>query len=159
MTCRLHIGFLWALALILTACRVSPTDTAQPEGNGSAPIKKPAAEKQRAEISAINLETFFQLHQSDKALVLDARPSFIYHFGHVPGAINLPKNHCDEAIAKRDSELRGAIKAGKTIVVYCTGVDCPDARTVANHLSDSGIPASVFEGGWDAWHDAGLPVE
>lgn len=126
----------------------------------SAPAdKKPVVNNDRAKISTITLEEFFQLHESGKALVIDARPSFVYQFGHIPGAINLPKKGCAEAIAKRDAEFRSAVAAGKTIVVYCTGLSCPDAHTVANHLAACGIPSSVFHGGWDAWQEAGMPVE
>lgn len=156
MRLRWNIGFPAAAGcFILAACSavVSPPPSPPP-----AP-PKPIAAKTRAEVSTIPLEDFFQLHESGKALVIDARPSFVYHFGHVPGAINLPKSGFAEAIAKRDAEFRKTIAAGRTIVVYCTGLTCPDARTVADHLANSGISASVFEGGWNAWQEAGLPVE
>ena len=96
----------------------------------------------RGEISSISLEDFFMLQQSGKALIFDARPAFFYDLGHIPGAINLPKNDCDEAIANREAEIKAALAAGKTIVVYCTSLTCPDARTVAIHISGFGYPAS-----------------
>lgn len=159
MTFRWNIGFITAAAsLMLVSCTVPAKDIAQPEVTKPvSPI--PVAKKPRAEVSTISLEDFFQLHESGKALVIDARPSFVYHFGHIPGAVNIPKNRCGEAIAKRDAEFRNAITAGKTIVVYCTGLTCPDAHAVADHLAASGISASVFPGGWDAWQEAGMPVE
>jgi rhodanese-related sulfurtransferase len=154
MTSRWNIGFiLAAVSLILAGCSVPATNVAQPE------MKKSDPGKPRGEVSNISLEDFFQLHESGNALTIDARPSFVYQFGHVPGAINLPKSRCDEAIAKRDAEFRSAVAKGKKIVVYCTGLTCPDARTVADHLAASGISASVFDGGWDAWREAGMPVE
>ncbi len=156
MTFRWNIGLLAAAGFfVLPACSAVVSPPASPP---PAP-PKPTAAKPRALVSTITLEDFFQLHESGKALVLDARPSFVHQFGHIPGAINLPKSRCAEAIAKRDAELRGAIAAGKMIVVYCTGLNCPDARTVADHLAASGISASVFAGGWEAWHEAGMPVE
>ena len=113
----------------------------------------------RGEVTSISLEQFFLLQQSDKALIFDARPSFFYSLGHIPGAINLPKNNCDEAINARESEIKAAIANGKTLVVYCSSITCPDARAVAIHLSGFGYPASIFSGGWDAWKDAGMPTE
>jgi rhodanese-related sulfurtransferase len=142
-----------AVSLMLAACSAPAKNVAQPE------TRKPVSEKPGAVVATITLENFFQLHESGKALVIDARPSFVYQFGHVPGAINLPKSRCDEEIAKRGAEFRSAVATGKTIVVYCTGSHCPDARTVADHLAISDIPSCVFQGGWDAWKEADMPVE
>lgn len=158
MTFRRDIGFLTVVALALTACAAPPNPAPSPE-TGKPGSPKPAPEISRAETSTITLEEFYQLHESGKALVFDARPSFVYQFGHIPGAINLPKSRCAEGIAKRDDEIKSALAAGKTLIVYCTGLTCPDAHAVATQLSISGHPASVFKGGWDAWREAGMPVE
>ena len=125
----------------------------------AADFKKPVRMNGRGEVSSISFEEFFQLHQAGQTLVFDARLPVFYHLGHIPGAINLPKNHCDKAIAAREGEIKQALAAGKTIVVYCSGPLCPDARTVARHISGFGHPASVFSGGWDAWREAGMPAE
>ena len=121
--------------------------------------QKPVRMNGRGRISSISLEDFFLLHQSGKALVIDARPSIFHRFGHIPGAISLPAKDCDPAIARREDEIKKAIADGKTIITYCSGLMCPDARTVASHISGFGYPASVFSGGWDAWKEAGMPVE
>jgi rhodanese-related sulfurtransferase len=156
MTLGRHIRYITAaVPLLLAACSavVSPPPCPPP------PTPKPAAAKLRAEVSTISLEDFFQLQESGKAVIIDARPSFVYAFGHVPGAINMPKNHCEEMIAKREAGFRSAIHAGKKIIVYCTGPNCPDSRTVADHLALSGISSSVFPGGWDEWKEAGMTSE
>lgn len=159
MTFRRHIGFIPAAAsLIFAACTASVPDPA-PSKLKKPDVSKPAPEKTRAVVSSISLEDFFQIHESGKALVIDARPSFVYQFGHVPGAINMPKKRCGEEIPQREAEFRKAIAAGRKIVVYCTGTNCPDAGIVAGNLATSGIPASVFHDGWEAWHEAGMPVE
>ena len=155
---------LAAMAFAVAACADKPAvaPTTSPAASTPAPdenYKKPVRMNGRGKISSISLEDFFVLHQSDKALVIDARPSIFYQFGHIPGAISLPANHCDPAIARREAEIKAAIADGKTIVTYCSGLFCPDARTVASHLSGFGYPASVFSGGWDAWKDAGMPTE
>ena len=119
--------------------------------------KKPVRMNGRGELSSISLEDFFALQQSGKVLIYDARPAFFYHLGHIPGAISLPKNRCDESIAARQSEIQAALADGHPIVVYCTSLTCPDARTLAIHLSGFGYPASVFSGGWEAWRQADMP--
>jgi 3-mercaptopyruvate sulfurtransferase SseA len=175
MTCLRTILAAPVLALALTACADKPSgppfDGASHDAQldpaampGKAPAekaeyKKPVRMNGRGKVSSISLEDFFLLHQSGKTLVIDARPSIFHQFGHIPGAISLPAKNCDPVIAGREEEIRKAVADGKTIVTYCTGLLCPDARTVAMHISGFGYPASVFSGGWDAWKEAGMPVE
>lgn len=113
----------------------------------------------RGKVSSISLEQFFELQQSGQALIFDARPAFFYNAGHIPGAIHLPKNNCDEQIHNREAEIKAALAEGKTIVVYCSSRTCPDARTVARHISGFGHPASIFSAGWNAWNEAGMTTE
>lgn len=157
-------------ALALAACAEKPAPA--PTGPVPAPAavktqaepEKPKFKKEprmngRGEVSSISLEDFFLLQQSGKALIFDARPGFFYGLGHVPGAINIPAKGCDEKIAARESEIKAALASGKTIVVYCTNLVCPDARTLAIHISGFGYPAKIFSGGWDSWKDSGMPTE
>ncbi len=159
-------GLLLAAGFAIPACSVSPRGTppANPAASTAEVPSRPETGKapgkpEPGKVSSISMEDFFVLHESGKTLVFDARPTLIYRLGHIPSAINLPKNRCDEGIAGRSGEIRSALAAGKTIVVYCTGTSCPDAHTVAMHLANSGHPASVFAGGWDSWKEAGMPVE
>jgi 3-mercaptopyruvate sulfurtransferase SseA len=62
-------------------------------------------------------------------------------------------------IASYEEQIKKAIADGKTVVTYCNGFLCPDAHTVASHISGFGYPASVFSGGWDSWKEADMPVE
>jgi rhodanese-related sulfurtransferase len=121
--------------------------------------KKPVRMNGRGALGSISLGDFYNLQQSGKALIYDARPAFFYQLGHVPGAINLTKSRCDDHLATSEPAIKSALAKGKTIVVYCSGITCPDARTVAIHISGFGYPAKIFSGGWDAWKEAGLPVD
>lgn len=152
-------------ALVLGSC-AAPSGGPQVETPAAAATEtsKPAFKKKprlngRGEINSISLEEFFALHQSGKLLVFDARPGFIYQMGRIPGAVNLTKNNCDQKIHEREGMIKQALAESKTIVVYCSGIMCPDARAVAMHLSGFGYPSSIFSGGWEAWTDAGMPVE
>ncbi len=157
---------LSAAAFAMAACAdqagdvtpAKPTARA-PQAEAEAEYKKPPRLHGRGKVSSISLEDFFVLHESGQAMVIDARPAIFHQFGHIPGAINIPPKNCDTAIHKREDEIKAAITAGKTIVVYCSGFMCPDARTVAMHISGFGYPASVFSGGWDAWQEAGMPTQ
>ena len=159
-----------ALALTLAACATMPPRQAHVRGGPlrthgvTAPdakpeYKKPVRMNGRGTLISISLGDFFALQQAGKALIYDARPAFFYHLGHVPGAANLTKTRCDDQVVAREAEIKGALAQGKTIVVYCSGITCPDARTVAIHIAGFGYPAAIFAGGWEAWQDAALPGE
>ena len=157
--CRFKLLTLVALAAGLASC-------AQPVPE--APVKKAAAPaakhkavgmNQRGKVTSISLTELFALQESGNVLIYDARPGYFYMLGHIPGAISLPKPDCDAQIVKREAEIKAAIAANKPIVVYCTNLLCPDARTVANHLAGFGYSSSVLSGGWDSWKEAGLPTE
>lgn len=155
------------MALAQTACAPKP----QPRGddkpvhslnqttNPKAKTKKPVRMNGRGEISSISLEEMFALQGSGNALIFDARPGYLFHLGHIPGAESLPKSDCENSIAKMEDRLKSAVTAGKPIIVYCSGLLCPDARTVAIHISGYGHPAKIFSGGYDAWKKAGLPTD
>lgn len=166
--------FVPVVALALAACATKPAGPpfdgvaddahldpaeAQKAADKKPEYKKPVRMTGRGDISSISLENFFMLQQSGKALIFDARPAFFYGLGHIPGAINLPAKKCDEKIAAREQEIKAALAEGKTIVVYCTNLMCPDARTLAIHISGFGHPAKIYSGGWDGWKEAGMPVE
>lgn len=133
-----------------TTTTTTATTTTKP------PSIKPLPGKERGVVSAISLDDFFALQQSGKALIYDARAPFFYHLGHIPGAINLSRKQCDAAITARKSEIKAALAAGKTIIVYCSSITCPDAHAVAIHLADRGYPARIFPGGWEEWRSADL---
>lgn len=120
---------------------------------------RPVLMNGKGKITSISIESFFALQQSGNVLLFDARPGFFYALGHIPGAISIPKPECDELIAKHQGEIKAAIAAKKSIVVYCTNLLCPDARTVASHLAAHGYSSSTLTGGWDSWKEAGLPTE
>lgn len=152
-----------ALVLALSACSdpsgTPPVATPPAEPTPTTEFRKKPRMNGRGELTSIRLEDFFVLHQSGKVLLFDARPAFIHKLGSIPGSINLTKHNCDQKIHEREAEIKQALADGKTIVVYCSGALCPDARTVAIHLSGFGYPASVFSGGWDAWTEAGMPTQ
>ena len=144
-----------ALVFVLAACAAPP----RPAPAVKAGYQKPVRMNGRGALASISLGDFFALQQSGKALIYDARPAFFYHLGHVPGALSLTKNGCDDQIVAHEAEIKAALAKGHTIVVYCSGITCPDARTVAIHISGFGYPVKVFGGGWEAWKEASMPTD
>lgn len=102
-------------------------------------------------ITRMPLGTLYQLTQGNAALIFDVRPLIYYKMGHIPGAISFPKENFDKDIAKNEALIKSANKNQKPVVVYCTDLACPDARTVATQLSDRGHNVAVLQGGYDAW--------
>lgn len=159
---RSSIGIAMALAVASCAPREAEKPASQPvvkqEATPAKP-KKPVLMNGRGKITSISLTDAFALQQSGDILLYDARPAFFYSLGHIPGAISLPKNNVEAEIDKREAEIKAAIAAKKPIVVYCTNLLCPDARTVAMHLADRGYSSSTLTGGWESWKESGLPTE
>lgn len=148
-----------ALAAGLASCAQPVAEAPVGKATAPTPKSKPVRMNGRGKVSSISLSDLFALQQSGKVLLYDARPGFFYSLGHLPGAINLPKASCDEQIEKREAEIKAALAAHKTIVVYCTNLLCPDARTVAIHLAGFGYSSSTLTGGWESWKESGLPTE
>lgn len=148
-----------AFAAGLASC-AQPLPEAPVKKLATAPAKPTAVRMNgRGKITSISLTELFALQQSGNVLIYDARPGFFYGLGHIPGAINLPKTDCDDQITKREAEIKAALAAKKPIVVYCTNLLCPDARTVATHLASRGYSSATLAGGWESWKESGLPTE
>jgi len=110
-----------------------------------------------APAATVGLDQFRSAVEGRSALILDARPSLFFEQGHVPGALNLPRDD----FARDYQNLSLSLKAAtdKPIIVYCSGGECHDSSLVANALLTLGFTrVSVFTGGWDAWSAAGLPA-
>lgn len=158
-------GFVLAagMALLVTACEdgtppAEPSDAAVQAPKADAkPVKKPA--RPSGKLTEISLDAFFPKQQSGEALVYDARPAFVSAFGKIPGAIPWPKSEYDARLVEREKEIRDAKEDGKTVVIYCTDLACPDARTVGEKLVARGHDITLLRGGFAAWKDTGLPTE
>lgn len=81
------------------------------------------------------------------AVFVDARSSFFYEDGHLPGAINLPVSQVIEGKIAGLPDDRSA-----KLIVYCSGGDCEDSKTIARALTAGGYSnVSIYSGGWDEW--------
>lgn len=82
--------------------------------------------------------------------IVDVREAEDFEKGHVPGAINLPKN--------RWSSLEGLSK-DRVNILYCYTQQCHLAATAAVYFAERGYPVKEMEGGFEAWRENELPIQ
>ena len=96
------------------------------------------------------MEVSHMLKDHENINVIDVRATEDYEKGHVPGAINLPK--------ERWHALEGLSK-DKTNILYCYSMVCHLAATAAYQFASRGFPVQEMEGGFDTWKEYGLDIE
>lgn len=82
--------------------------------------------------------------------IVDVRAAEDYAEGHIPGAVNLPKD--------KWHTLAG-LKKDKSTVVYCYSQVCHLAAAAALEFTSKGFPVMELEGGFRAWKEHDMPVE
>jgi rhodanese-related sulfurtransferase len=82
--------------------------------------------------------------------VVDVRDEEDYAKGHIPGAINLPREKWDS--------LEG-LQKDKVNVLYCYTQTCHLAATAAVHFAGKGYPVMEMDGGFEAWKENDLDIE
>ncbi len=97
----------------------------------------------------VELERWIKAHE-DNLVVIDVRAAEDFEKGHIPGAINLPKDRWDT--------LRGLSKE-KTNVVYCYTQQCHLAANACVRFASRGYPVMELDGGFEAWKEHDLDIE
>ena len=88
----------------------------------------------------ITFETLKTFNRDDYVLI-DIRDASAFEYGHIPGALNIPKEEVVERISK--------FKEDKDIFVYCkSGILSYD---VVDKLRDAGKKAYNLKGGYIEW--------
>ncbi|TAK03056.1 MAG: rhodanese-like domain-containing protein [Candidatus Manganitrophaceae bacterium] len=82
--------------------------------------------------------------------VIDVRAEEDYREGHIPGAVNLPKD--------RWQRLQG-LRKDKTNLLYCYSQVCHLAAAAAVEFSDKGYPVMELEGGFRSWREHEFDIE
>ena len=157
----LLIGCL-TLGLVVNEMRPSPLPLIdsplqsrpnQPPGNSNQSVPIPSAPD-----PDVNQDEMQKTASNHEALIVDARSETLYRAGHIPSAISLPRDNFDQ----RYQALRSTLQSHRdqTIVVYCSGLRCPDSQVVAAALKNLGYPhVRLYPGGWNDWQTAHLPEE
>src|SRR6266545_589019 len=85
----------------------------------------------------------------DGARVVDVRERSEYDDGHVPGAQHIPYEQLEQRI--------GEVPRDQPVIVYCgSGVRSSLATGIFERHD---ITAANLRGGFNAWRNAGLPIE
>ena len=86
----------------------------------------------------------------DNLTVVDVRAAADFGKGHIPGAINVPREQWDNP--------RG-LSRDRTNVIYCYTQQCHLAANACVRFAASGYPVMELEGGFAAWAATDLDVE
>lgn len=87
---------------------------------------------------------------SGEVNVVDVRASEDYAEGHIPGAVNLPKERW---------QTPEGLRKDKVNVLYCYSQVCHLAATAAVEFSGKGYPVMELEGGFRSWKEHELDIE
>jgi rhodanese-related sulfurtransferase len=82
--------------------------------------------------------------------IVDVRAAEDFAKGHIPGAINLPKEKWDTFEGLHEQKVN---------IVYCYAQECHLAANAAFLFADRGYPVMELEGGFEGWKDYDLEVE
>lgn len=83
-------------------------------------------------------------------VILDVRPAGEFAAGHIPGALSVPLDQLDAALARLPKRAE--------IVAYCRGPYCVLAPQAIERLRAKGYRARRLADGLPEWRLAGLPV-
>lgn len=83
-------------------------------------------------------------------VILDVRPYAEFLAGHIPGALSVPLDQLDDALARLPRRAQ--------VVAYCRGPYCVLAPQAVERLRAKGFKARRLADGMPEWRLAGLPV-
>jgi rhodanese-related sulfurtransferase len=104
----------------------------------------------KLEFTAGPYELNSMIERGDTINIIDVRAPEDYRKGHIPGAINLPK--------EKWSTFEG-LSRDRANVVYCYDQQCHLAASGARIFAENGFPVIELEGGFEGWKQHKLPVE
>jgi rhodanese-related sulfurtransferase len=86
----------------------------------------------------------------DNLVVIDVRAAEDFAKGHIPGAVNIPKDKWENP--------QGLAK-DKTNVVYCYSQQCHLAANGCVQFAARGYPVMELEGGFETWKEHQFDIE
>lgn len=86
----------------------------------------------------------------DNLVVVDVRAEEDFAKGHIPGAINVPRNKWGSP---------QGLSRDKTNVVYCYTQQCHLAANACVQFAGQGYPVMELEGGFECWKEHELDIE
>lgn len=95
-----------------------------------------------------------RMMKSKEVHVVDVRATEDFAEGHIPSAVNLPKDGWHNP-----QELETKLRKDKINVLYCYSHVCHLAASAAVEFSGKGYPVMELEGGWRWWKNDGFDIE
>jgi rhodanese-related sulfurtransferase len=154
---RMRKPALAALAAVLIAligtsvgAQMKPQPKAAPRS--AAPLVASGARPSTTtQFPRISIDDAYKLFASGKATFIDVRSNEQYSYGHIRGAINIPRSQ----IVSRFNE----VMPGKTVITYCAcGAEESSGVAAASLISHGVKNVFALKGGWAAWKSAGRPI-
>ncbi len=96
------------------------------------------------------VELDHMLKSNENIIVVDVREAEDFAKGHIPGALNLPRERWDT--------LEG-MSRDRTQIFYCYTQTCHLAAEACVKFASRGYPVMEMEGGFAAWKAAELEIE
>jgi rhodanese-related sulfurtransferase len=97
----------------------------------------------------VELDRVIKSHDNS-ITVVDVREAEDFAKGHIPGAINLPKDTWENP---------KGLQKDKTNVVYCYTQVCHLAASACVVFAGKGYPVMELEGGFETWKEYELDIE
>jgi rhodanese-related sulfurtransferase len=88
--------------------------------------------------------------KENRVNIVDVRAADDYAKGHIPGAVNLPKERW---------ETFAGLRKDRTNVLYCYSMVCHLAAAAAIQFAAQGFLIMELDGGWRWWKEDGFDVE
>ena len=88
------------------------------------------------------------MERDENINIIDVRQPEDYAKGHIPGAINLPKDNWDTF---------SGLSRDKTNIVYCYSQVCHLAAAAARYFAEHDYPVMELEGSFEEWQRHDLP--
>lgn len=122
--------------------------------NPEAAAARPDDTSGRVEVDAAYL---LESLARNNVTIIDARPEVFYRFGHIPGAVNVPPERLEQALAELPP---AAVPSDREIIVYCSDRFCSMAENLIVKLATAGHrSAKLFSPGYAGWEAAGHKIE
>jgi len=90
------------------------------------------------------------IEAGEQMVLVDVRAAEDYRQGHLPGAINVPKEKWTTAPGLRPNVMH---------ILYCYTSTCHLAAQAAHQFSLKGFQVMEMDGGFEAWKENDLKVE
>ncbi len=118
----------------------------------AAKAKKYFQDKMAFTTGPVELERWVQ--QGQPVNIVDVRAAEDYAEGHIPGAVNLPKDRWQDT-----KFVKAQLSKNKINVLYCYSQVCHLAATAAVEFAKKGYPVMELDGGWRWWKTDGFEIE